>query len=553
MKKITLTLICGLMAVFTFAQDRKGQVRLKPGVEAHRLYVSFKTDIAAANNAAITSVLPEFDELTAGYGIVAKKGISLSETKLDEMEQQARRLTGSSASVSKLRNIVELTIENPTNERLLSLATALEKHEAVEYCSLMAATPVAPPSDIAPVTPLAEDMQGYLTFTGVKMDNAWEMGLTGEGINVRDIEYGFNANHEELNDVNAYLAIGMTISSEAEVDYTEHGTAVFGIVYGDKGDYGISGLAHGAEEMVLYPEWQEAPAGYNRVNAVSQCLENSSEGDVVIYEMQTAGAMGEFCQAEYDQVIWDLTKAASDTGVVIVAAAGNGSEDLDAPAYDEYNERGDSGAIIVGAGTDDEFHERLGFSTYGTRVDVQAWGQNVYSSGYGDAGEIGGDFNQAYTNFGGTSSATPIVASCVIVLQGYYHDLTGSYLTGPQLREVLKATGIPQGGGFIGNIGPFPDMSAAVAEIAALASAESFDAVKFIAYPNPVKNTLTLTAKDLSGTANAAIYTLLGQQVYNGTLGSEGAVIDFSNFAAGIYTVRVTDGNKVYTKKVVKQ
>jgi hypothetical protein len=252
--------------------------------------------------------------------------------------------------------------------------------------------------------------------------------------------------------------------------------------------------------------------------------------------------------------VWDLTKAASDAGIVIVAAAGNGNEDLDAPAYDEYNERGDSGAIIVGAGTNDDEHERLGFSTYGTRVDLQGWGTGVYSTGYGDAAEIGGDFNQRYTNFNGTSSATPIVASCAIVLQGYYHDLTGDYLTGPELREVLKVTGVPQSeGGFIGNIGPFPNMFAAIPEIAALASAESFETLKFIAYPNPIKDILTIRATDLSGNAYTDIYNIMGQKVYDGKLNSIDTVINFSSFADGMYTIRVTDGNKVYVKKVVKQ
>lgn len=552
--KITLTLLFALFTSLIYGQGRKGNPQLKPGAESHRLYVAFNQDIANADTPAIMDVLPEFGQLATEYGIVSKKGITISDAKLAEMEQQAKRISGSSASVSRLRNIVELTITNPTNDRLLGLALVLEKYDVVAYCSLMAATPVKPPYDIDPATPLAEDMQGYLSFEGVKMDSAWEMGLTGEGINVRDIEYGFNANHEEFNEVNAYVGIGSTIGDEVPADYQEHGTAVFGIVYADKGDYGISGLAYGANEMVLYPEWQNAPIGYNRLNAISECFENSSAGDIVIYEMQTMGALGNFCQAEYDQPVWDLTKAASDAGIVIVAAAGNGNEDLDAPAYDEYNERGDSGAIIVGAGTNDAEHERLGFSTYGTRVDLQGWGTGVYSTGYGDAAEIGGDFNQRYTYFNGTSSATPIVASCAIVLQGYYHDLTGGYLTGPQLREVLKATGIPQSsGGFIGNIGPFPDMSTAIPEIAALASTESFETLKFIAYPNPVRDILTIRTIDLSGNAGAEIYNIVGQKVRDAKLGSDDAVIDFRSFADGMYTIKVTDGEKVYVKKVVKQ
>ena len=145
-----------------------------------------------------------------------------------------------------------------------------------------------------------------------------------------------------------------------------------------------------------------------------------------------------------------MTKAATDAGLTIVAAAGNGNnnnvgEDLDASANVLYMARGNSGAIIVGAGSPNMAHNKLGFSTYGSRVDVQGWGQSVYTASKGDAVMIGGDFNQRYTNFTGTSAATPtpIVASCAVVLQSYYYSLTGNYISGIQIRSLLKATGIP--------------------------------------------------------------------------------------------------------------
>jgi hypothetical protein len=65
--------------------------------------------------------------------------------------------------------------------------------------------------------------------------------------------------------------------------------------------------------------------------------------------------------------------------------------------------------------------------------------------------------------FSGTSSATPIVASCVIVLQSYYFSLTGKYLTGKQMRDILVNTGIPQGGSK--HIGPLPNMKNALEAI----------------------------------------------------------------------------------------
>jgi hypothetical protein len=104
----------------------------------------------------------------------------------------------------------------------------------------------------------------------------------------------------------------MTISSSASESFTEHGTAVFGILYAHKGNYGVSGLAHGAQELVLFPEWQQS--GYNRINAVSQSINNSTIGDVIVYEMQVnVFTSSDFVTAEYNQVVWDLPKAATGT------------------------------------------------------------------------------------------------------------------------------------------------------------------------------------------------------------------------------------------------
>jgi subtilisin family serine protease len=247
-----------------------------------------------------------------------------------------------------------------------------------------------------------------------------------------------------------------------------------------------------------------------------------------------------------------MTKAASDAGIVIVAAAGNGNENLDHFTYQSYRNRGDSGAIIVGAGSPDNGHTKLDFSTYGARVDLQAWGSMVYTTGYGDALQMGGDINQAYTFFGGTSSATPIVASCAVVLQGYYHDLTGNYLTGLQLRDLMVETGTPQGSLSGGSIGPIPNMEAAIASMASLASSQNVEGRKLVAYPNPVDGFLNIPSTSFSGAARAEVYNALGQVVHSATMsGANG--IDFSSFSAGVYTVKVTDGDKILTQKIIRK
>lgn len=554
MKKITLIIHFILLSiVVSYGQNRKGDFVLEKGSNTHELYVSFDSSLhfdGESYEAVVLQAIPGFKTLQEEYHLIFEKGIGISEEKLNELEQKAIELTGKGNSVAKLRNIVKVKIQNPTNERLLALAKKMEEFQKVEYCSLSSLEPIQPPSDIPPTTPNFEVNQTYIQANpGVNMAYAWSLNLTGAGIRVRDVEYGFNPGHEDLNERNVQIVPGADISPSVTTSFSEHGTAVFGIVYGDKGAYGISGMAYGASEMMLAPEWQTS--GYNRVRAVTQAIANSAAGDIILYEMQATGAQGGFGPAEYSGAVWDLTKAATDAGIIIVAAAGNGAEDLDSDGYASYRNRGNSGAIIVGAGNNNVNHNRLSFSTFGARVDVQGWGTGVFSSGYGDAQQIGGDFNQYYTNFSGTSSATPIVASCVIVLQSYYRSLTGNYMTPTQMKNLLQSTGIPQGSG--GNIGPLPNMQAAILQIQSeFLSIDEANRLEFIVYPNPTEDKLTIKTKDLSADAKVEISNSLGQRIYNAQISEENTV-DLSSFSQGLYFVKVVDGNRSETKKIIKK
>src|SRR5690606_3694378 len=429
------------------------------------LYVGFTTDVSSSRAVSILN----------SFNLTVEKAIPISPEKFKEMESEALRISGDDTSVRNLQNIYRITSEEMNDSDLQLLAKEIELLPEVRYCDFMSRTPIKPPFDIPPVTANYLPLQTYVGANpGVNMQFAWDMNRRGQGIRVRNVEYGFNKNHEEFHqNPNVKIAPNYTIHPAITTDYSEHGTGTFGVVVADNANYGVTGLAHGAAEMILFPEYT-VQYGYNRTYAVSLALANSQQGDVVIYEMQAGGASGvegDYVPAEYDYTIWDVTKAASDLGVIVVAAAGNGDQDLDDPIYVNYMNRGNSGAIIVGAGTPDIQHNRTWFSTYGSRVNIHGWGWNVLSSGSGDFAKIGGDFNQQYTMFSGTSSATPIVASCVAVLNSYYHSLTGNYLNSTQLIQILQDTGISQSWTeYPGNIGPLPNMQAAIAYVQVLST-----------------------------------------------------------------------------------
>lgn len=543
-----ITFILWLTTFISFAQKEPAGLS---GAGNHTLYRAFDTAVVFDRSGDCTAQakakIPGISHLMQVYPFTIEKGIAMSDEKLNKMQERISQKSGNVQSVQTLRNTFFVSADLENTE-LLALARALESLPEVQYCEMVSREPTPPPNDIPPITINMEANQTYIgPNPGVNMQYAWDLGLNGAGIKVRDVEYGVNKNHEEFVDrAGVFVAPGMDISTEASTSYTEHGTAVFGVVYADKGTYGVSGLAHGAHEMVLFPEWQQS--GSNRIFAATQAIANSQAGDVILYEMQTTGPSGAYIPAEYSLTLWNLTKAATDAGIIIVAAAGNGDEDLDSAAFSAYRNRGNSGAILVGGGTANTAHDKISYSTFGSRVDLQGWATNVRSTGYGNLLQVNNDFNQSYTSVSGTSSATPMVASCAIVLQSYFHALTGNYFDSTQMRSLLIDTGIAQGSG--GHIGPIPNMASAIAAVNFL-SVDRVHRPQFIAYPNPTSDKIKLIGK-FDGDLSFELYNSLGQLVSSAVF-IDDLTLDLSGFSNGIYFLKTQGETVVATLKIIKQ
>jgi len=155
----------------------------------------------------------------------------------------------------------------------------------------------------------------------------------------------------------------------------------------------------------------------------------------------------------------------------------------------------DSGAIIVGAGyppTSGVDRQREGFSTFGSRVDLQGWGSGITTTGYGDL-YLNPDCPAVpdfwYTgDFNGTSGAAAMVAGAVANLQGIAFAQSGIPLPPLQIRELLVQTGSPQLGNTAEHIGPRPDLRQAIAQLTHSAIDVALD-IHSGGAPNPINNT----------------------------------------------------------------
>ncbi|MFI6684570.1 S8 family peptidase [Streptomyces sp. NPDC050485] len=351
----------------------------------------------------------------------------------------------------------------------------------------------------APATPDFTGRQGYLNPAPEGIDAYWAWlrpGGCGEGVTVIDVEGAWQLGHEDLAGKLAGIVVGTPVQ---DVAWRNHGTAVLGVLGGDRDEKGITGIT---------PEAVTAAASFQGIGtaaAIHAAAERLSPGDIVLVELHRPGPRFDFQdrddQAGYIPVEWwpddfAAIRWASAKGVLVVAAGGNGGESLDDALYERrpdafpqgwrnpFNPSNQSsGAVLVGAGapppgTHGRDHgpdrSRLAFSNYGARVDAQGWGRETTTTGgfWDRAGDLQGGAEEIawYTDaFSGTSSASPIVAGALASLQGMLKATGQPPMSPERARTILRSTGSPQqdapGRPASQRIGNRPDIKAAVARL----------------------------------------------------------------------------------------
>lgn len=308
---------------------------------------------------------------------------------------------------------------------------------------------------------------------GIGARRVWESyrGADGTGVKIIDIEGDWRFTHADLQ-VNQGGLVGGTQNNNP--DWIKHGTAVLGILGGDKNEFGITGVCPGA--FVQAVSNTNSTTGWATATAIRHAADQLDPGDIILIELQLPGPIAEFMpnseQIGYIPVEWwddnlAAIRYATNKGVIVVEAGGNGKESLDDKIYDNpLTPQGsfsnlwrnpfrrdpiDSGAIIVGAGappvgthgiTTKRDRSRLTeFSNYGTMFDAQGWGLQVETCGWAGEVHLGadGDEDLQYTNvFSGTSSAAAMVAGALGCIQGARKGAGLSPLTPSEARELLR-------------------------------------------------------------------------------------------------------------------
>lgn len=334
-------------------------------------------------------------------------------------------------------------------------------------------------------TPPLEAEQRYLdpAPAGIDARFAWGFpGGRGEGLRIVDIEDGWNFHHEDLR-----LLQGGVIFGASSVD--DHGTAVLGIFSGDENRLGVTGIASRATALAAAATYDPILRKWNAANAIKQAADRLRPGDAILLEMHgpgpnsapgTADDQKGFVPVEYWQAEFAAIQYATAKRIYVIEAAGNGGENLDAPIYAGRFDRNrrDSGAIMVGGGgsaLSPAPRARWVWSNYGSRLDVQGWGDSIVTTGGTSRPEYHDriasiDPDLCYTkSFGGTSGASPIVTGAVAVISGCLKAANRPLLSPAMMRQLLVRTGSRQtdvpGPVGIPQIGPLPNVQVALREL----------------------------------------------------------------------------------------
>jgi len=297
---------------------------------------------------------------------------------------------------------------------------------------------------------------------GIYANFAWaKPGGDGTGIGIVFVEMAWLLTHEDFAGSGISLISGVNGSSAGN---REHGTNTVGEVSGQDNDKGIVGVAPKARVRVISTE--RTAGNHDTASAIMAGVLAMSAGDVMSISLQTAAdpanpwpATG-FRPLEIRDMDRAVIRLGTLLGRVICTAAGNGNLDLDT-ATDAAGKfvlrRGhadfkESGAIMVGAGTDMRPHDKVPASNFGSRIDCFAQGVNVTTTSAGAAKYV--------DDFRNTSAATPIVAGAAVLLQGMVKARIGSVLSVAQVKSVLAGTktSIPSRNPTIDRIGRMPNM-----------------------------------------------------------------------------------------------
>ncbi|WP_276876034.1 S8 family peptidase [Chryseobacterium joostei] len=176
-----------------------------------------------------------------------------------------------------------------------------------------------------------------------------------------------------------------------------------------------------------------------------------------------------------------------------------------------------------------------------------------WAAGYGSYQKYDNDNNRTYNYFSGTSSATPTVASAAVLVQSFYRQTTGQYLSPAAMKNLLVSTGIPQGGTDVNKkIGPLPNVRNAILQLESkfVSPVKTLSPLEVKIYPNPSSSSIAIQNIE-NKKLDIEIFNMYGRSVIKSTVSSD-EKISISHLPAGQYIININEGQRRVVEKFTK-
>ncbi len=194
---------------------------------------------------------------------------------------------------------------------------------------------------------------------------SWSV-TSGQGIRVAVLDTGIDQGHEDIPTLSGgYNSTGD--ESYWGTDINGHGTHVAGIISAQNNAIGVLGVSPAVD---LYAVKVLDNSGSGSISTIMDGIQWAIENDIDIINM----SLGTY---EYSNALELLCNAAYDSGILLIAAAGNSGTSSGTEANINYPALFDS---VMAVTASDQMNSRAYFSSTGIQAEVMAPGVNILST-----------------------------------------------------------------------------------------------------------------------------------------------------------------------------
>jgi serine protease len=429
-------------------QDADRQIEAFPPHKP-RVVVKFKNSIQLPYEESVERLFDPENQQAWKRIVTSFPGITLKRVFTSLPPEKIRALGARAAQADRTyrpKNFLSyFAIEYSLNTNPRELVSALLNWKAVQTAYLEG-TP-APPPATNPVNDPRFHFQDYLdpAPNGIDARAAWtRSGGDGSGMQFVDVEQGWRLSHTDLPPAITEL------EGHNRIPHRSHGTSVLGILVAvDNINFHV-GIAHKAIPSVI-SEWRPDNS-YNTADAVLTALPELRFGDVLLLETQYYVG-SQLLPVEWQLAVREAIETCVAAGVVVIEAAGNEGINLGTLPWEN------SGAIMVAGASAAIPHRRIHISNFGPRINCYAWGESVDT--------LSTDLPGFTRTFGGTSSASAIVAGAALAVQGIARNDFGRCYRPRELRAILShpGWGTPSENPAVDQIGVMPNLATIIAKL----------------------------------------------------------------------------------------